>query len=120
MNPFVVVHPRVHHADQLKSAVLGCTKLASNILNLKLTPNPKLMENLKQKRFSNGEPQTNRPVQFKKMKKRRDLDAPNWSTCTPRLIGCICLSEGVHVRLAIEGKKYVYILFISKYSYIHQ
>jgi len=29
--------------------------------------------------------------------------------------GYICLSEGAHLRLAIEGKKYVHTLFISNY-----
>jgi len=36
--------------------------------------------------------------------------------------GYIFLSEGVHLRLAIEEKNIfrAYILFISKYSYIYQ
>jgi len=38
---------------------------------------------------------------------------PNWGACT-----LICLSERVHLRLAREGKKYVYTLFISNYLYI--
>ena len=39
-------------------------------------------------------------------------------TCTAPL-GYICLSEGIHLRLAIDAK-YIYISFISNYLYICQ
>ena len=42
--------------------------------------------------------------------------APFWVHMHP--FGYICLSEGVHLRLSREGKKYVYTSFISKYLYI--
>ena len=34
--------------------------------------------------------------------------------------GYICLSEGVHLRLAIEEKKYIYMIFVSKDLYTYQ
>jgi len=42
---------------------------------------------------------------------------PNLGYMYPQ--GYICLSEGVHLRLAIE-KKYIYIIFVSKYLYTYQ
>jgi len=44
---------------------------------------------------------------------------PTLGTCTPW--GYICLSEGVHLGLAIEGKNiFAYLLFPNIYAYISE